>query len=305
MINTKHMTNLYWFCLSVECGGFTAASVKAKTSAPTVSRSVAHLEEQLNEKLLHRDAKNFQLTNTGEEVYKKFANIFAALGEQWTSLSNSQGELTGDIHISCPEPFADFFLQSLAIEFMNMHPKVNIHVHFASDTDSFIDEKIDLAIATMPATASHLVQRRLFESELVLAASPSYLEHYGELKNANELLSHNLLAGNNLPYWSLKEAGEVVKIPVNPKYSINSLRLNIQAAVAGVGICLMPKEALNRLTHLNKLKPVLPDVECPTGTVYIVWTDRKMISSRVVTFRDLIFERMSSDPSKLWDNMFN
>jgi len=283
MINTKHMTNLYWFCLSVECGGFTAASVKAKTSAPTVSRSVAHLEEQLNEKLLHRDAKNFQLTNTGEEVYKKFANIFAALGEQWTSLSNSQGELTGDIHISCPEPFADFFLQSLAIEFMNMHPKVNIHVHFASDTDSFIDEKIDLAIATMPATASHLVQRRLFESELVLAASPS----------------------NNLPYWSLKEAGEVVKIPVNPKYSINSLRLNIQAAVAGVGICLMPKEALNRLTHLNKLKPVLPDVECPTGTVYIVWTDRKMISSRVVTFRDLIFERMSSDPSKLWDNMFN
>lgn len=303
MISTKNMTNLYWFCLSVECGGFAAASIKANTSAPTVSRSVASLEQQLNEKLLHRDSKNFQLTNAGEEIYNKFSGLFSGLDEQWQSLSNAQGELTGDIHILCPEPFADFFLQALALEFMAEHPKVNIHVHFASDAKDFISEQIDLAIVTLPATASHLVQRQLFETELALAASKSYLTQKGAPGSAKELLDHNVLAGNNFPYWLLKEGSEPIKIPIKPKYSINSLRLNIQAAIEGAGICLMPKVVLEHLASQNKLVPVLPEVECPKGTAYLVWTDRKMIASRVVAFRDLVFSRMNHNAETLWRNM--
>ena len=298
------MTNLYWFCLSIECGGFAAASIKAKTSAPTVSRAVAHLEAQLNEKLLHRDAKNFRLTNTGEEVYSKFSGVFAQLDEQWLSLSNSQGELTGDIHISCPEPFADFFLQPLAIEFMKVHPQVNIFVHFASDAANFIDEQMDLAIVTLPATAANLIQKRLFEAELALAASPDYLKQHQAPVSVEELLNHRLLAGNNFPYWALKEGGKSFKLPIKPKYAINSLRLNIQAAIAGAGICLLPKTALERLTEKNKLVPVLPSVECPKGTAYLVWTDRKMIASRVVAFRDAIFAKMNKGAENLWGAMF-
>lgn len=304
MISTKNMTNLYWFCLSVECGGFAAASVKANTSAPTVSRSVANLEKHLNEKLLHRDSKNFQLTNAGEEIYNKFSSLFNGLEQQWQSLSNAQGELTGDIHISCPEPFADFFLQALALEFMAEHPKVNIHVHFASDADTFISEQIDLAIVTVPATASHLVQRQLFETELALAASKTYLMNRGTPEVARDLLKHSVLAGNNFPYWLLKENSETIKIPIKPKYSVNSLRLNIEAAIEGAGICLMPKIVLEHLTLQNKLVSVLPQVECPKGTAYLVWTDRKMIASRVVAFRDLVFNRMDSNAEKLWRNMF-
>nr|WP_319553264.1 LysR family transcriptional regulator [uncultured Vibrio sp.] len=305
MISTKNMTNLYWFCLSVECGGFAAASVKANTSAPTVSRSVSNLEGQLNEKLLHRDSKKFQLTNAGEEIYNKFSSLFHGLDQQWLSLSNAQGVLTGDIHISCPEPFADFFLQKLALEFMTLHPKVNIHVHFASDAEAFISEQIDLAIVTMSATDSHLVQRKLFETELALAASKSYLAQRGKPERARDLLEHNVLTGNNFPYWLLKENLETIKIPIKPKYSINSLRLNIQAAIGGAGICLMPKVALEHLASQDKLEPVLPGVECPKGTVYLVWTDRKMIASRVVAFRDLIFDSMSHNAESLWQDMFS
>jgi hypothetical protein len=66
----------------------------------------------------------------------------------------------------------------------------------------------------------------------------------------------------------------------------------------------MPDVTLNKLTQLNKLTLLLPNVECPTGKAYIVWTDRKMISSRVIAFRDLILERMNGDANKLWGNMF-
>ncbi len=291
-MKAKDMTNLYWFCQSVEYGSFAVTSLHTKVSAPTLSRAVAHLEEQLGEKLLHRHAKQFQLTTAGNEYYQRYAPIFKQLHEQWQQLSNRQPTLTGDIRVSCPETFADSFLQQAAIEFMAIHPEVNIHIDFSSDTESFFDDQIDLSISTNPPKAPHLVQRRLFDMTLTLVASPSYLAKHRSPTCVEDLLQHDLLAGNTIPYWEFKQANKPLRIPLKPKYSIDSLRLIIQATCAGVGICMIPSIIVTPLVENGRLEILLPQVECPTGIAYIVWADRKLLSARVQAFRDMIIERM-------------
>ncbi|MGI1998441.1 LysR family transcriptional regulator [Shewanella frigidimarina] len=293
-MNAKDIANLHWFCQSVQSGGFAAASLQTKVSAPTLSRAVAHLEDKLGEKLIHRNAKQFQLTSAGEEYYQRFSGIFGQLDEQWQLLNNSQPMLTGDIHVSCPEPFADYFLQKLAISFMQQHPGVNVHITFASDTQRFFEDQIDLAVVTTPTQTPHLVQRRLFESPLSLAASPSYISTFGQPDSVEQLQQHHLLAGNTMPYWELKQDNRLLKVPVKPKYSVNSLRLTIQAAKAGVGICLLPSAVLDEFVKKGELAVILPEVHCPSGNAYIVWVDRKLISARVVAFRDSIFKHMEN-----------
>ncbi|MDN3659902.1 LysR family transcriptional regulator [Vibrio agarivorans] len=290
-MKAKDISNLYLFCQSVECGGFAAASLKTYVSAPTLSRAVASLEDKLGEKLVHRNAKHFQLTTAGDEYYQRFASLFMQLNEQWTQLSNSQPVLTGEIRISCPEPFADNFLQKMAIEFMEVHPEVSVSIQFSAGTERFFDEQIDLAIVTSPPHASHLIQRQLFESPLMMAASPAYIEKHGQPKCAEDLVNHPLLSGNNLPYWELKEEGKPIRIPYRPKYSVSSLRLNIDATVEGAGICMMPRAAFDKRAERGELIEVLPEVKCPTGKAFLVWADRKLIATRVVAFRDMIFER--------------
>ncbi|WP_163134098.1 LysR family transcriptional regulator [Agarivorans sp. Alg241-V36] len=290
-MKAKDISNLYLFCQSVECGGFAAASLKTLVSAPTLSRAVASLEEKLGEKLVHRNAKLFQLTTAGDEYYQRFASLFMQLNNEWTQLSNSQPVLTGVIRVSCPEPFADNFLQKMAIEFMELHPEVSVNIQFSAGTERFFDEQIDLAIVTSPPHASHLIQRLLFESPLMMAASPSYLEKYGKPKQAADLVGHQLLSGNNLPYWELKEEGQSIRIPYLPRYSVSSLRLNIDATLAGAGICMMPKAAFEKRAERGDLIEVLPKVECPTGKAFLVWADRKLIATRIVAFRDMIFSR--------------
>lgn len=292
-MKAKDLSSLYWFCQSVEYGGVAAASLNTRVSAPTLSRAVSQLEDKLGEKLVHRNAKQFQLTAAGDEYYQRFAPLFQQLNEQWTQLANLQPTLTGDIRVSCPEPFADSFLQQAAIEFMALHPGVNIHIEFSSDTESFIDDQIDLAVSTNPPKAPHLVQRRLFKMELSLAASPAYLSQRGYPTAIEDLLEHNLLAGNTIPFWEFKQGSKVVRIPVKAKYSIDSLRLIIQAACAGAGICLIPNTILVPFLERGKLKVLLPDVECPTGITYLVWADRKLVSARVTAFREMIINRMS------------
>ncbi|WP_045481904.1 LysR family transcriptional regulator [Vibrio owensii] len=290
-MKAKDISNLYLFCQSVECGGFAAASLKTHVSAPTLSRAVASLEDKLGEKLVHRNAKQFQLTTAGDEYYKRFAALFMQLNDEWTQLSNSQPVLTGEIRVSCPEPFADNFLQKMAIEFMQLHPEVFVTIQFSAGTERFFDEQIDLAIVTTPPHANHLIQRQLFESPLMLAASPSYIEKHGLPERAEELMNHQLLSGNNLPYWELKEDGKAIRIPYQPRYSISSLRLNIDATIEGAGICMMPRAAFEKHAVRKELVEILPDVEYPTGKAFLVWADRKLIATRVVAFRDMIFER--------------
>lgn len=291
-MKAKEMAGLYWFCQSVEFGGFAAASLNTRVSAPTLSRAVSQLEEQIGEKLVHRNAKQFQLTVAGAEYYQRFAPVFREMNVQWEQLSNRQPSLTGDIRVSCPEPFADRFLQPAAIEFMAQHPGVSVHIEFASDTDGFFDDQIDLAITTKPTSAPHLVQRQLFNLKLSLAAAPVYLEQHGRPFVIEDLLEHNLLAGNMVPYWELKQKGKAVRVPLRPKYSVDSLRLVIQAACSGVGICLVPDESLEPLLRLGKLEQVMPDVECPAGVAFIVWTDRRLVSTRVTAFRDMVLQKM-------------
>lgn len=301
-MDAKELGNLYWFCLSVECGGYAPASLLATASAPTLSRAVSQLEEKVGEKLIHRHAKKFQLTNAGEEYYRRFAPIFKQVDEQWLNLSNTQATLTGEIYVSCPEPFADYFLQNLAIEFMTEHPGVKIHISFSSDTENYIDERIDLAIVTTPSNIPTLIQKPLFQTELVLAASPKYLKAQGIPNNIESLLEHNLLAGNTMPFWEFKYQGVTTKLPVMAKYSINSLRLMINAVKAGMGIGLIPKEVLLEFEKDAVLQRVLPDVECKKGKAYIVWSDRQLIASRVVAFREKIIQKMDK-PSDLFKSI--
>ncbi len=290
-MKAKDMANVYWFCQSVEWGGFASASLQARVSAPTLSRAVAQLEDRLGEKLIHRNAKQFRLTAAGEDCYRKFAPIFQSLSNQWEELSSLQAELTGDIRVSCPEPFADSFLQQVACEFMAEHSGVRIHIELNSDTNTFVDDQIDLAITTNPPKAPNLVQKRLFDMELALAASPGYLDTHGNPSAIEDLLDHHLLAGNKVPFWELRNRDQIVRIPIDSRYSVDSLRLIIRAASNDLGICLIPRLMLERLE--GTLIEVLPGVACSTGVVYMLWADRKLVSARVAAFRDLIVERMT------------
>ncbi|SHG79294.1 LysR family transcriptional regulator [Ferrimonas marina] len=291
----KEITNLYWFCQSVAHGSFAAASAAIHVSAPTLSRAVAGLEETLGEKLIHRNAKQFQLTAAGEAYYQRFSPLYRQLDEEWDAVASRQSALTGEIRISCPEPFADRFLQPAAIEFMAQHPGVRVAIEFASDTQAFFNDQIDLAIATHPPKAPDLVQRKLFQPELALAAAPDYLQRVGTPDSVEDLLSHQLLAGNKLEYWDFIENGEPVRLPITPKYAIDSIRLVLQAASQGLGICLVPKATMAPLVEQGLLQPVLPEVQVMSVPIYLVWADRKLVSARVRAFRAMLEQQLGDD----------
>jgi DNA-binding transcriptional LysR family regulator len=298
-LQSKNLVDIYHFCLVIEHGGFTRASMENKVSAATLSRSVSKLEEKLGVKLLHRSPKVLELTSQGELFFRKYYYLVERFREVWDELGADCKGLTGDIYISCPEPFADFYLQDLALRFMKENPDVGIHVVFSSNTQHYLEDHIDLAIVTTPSTIPALVQKKLFTTELSMAASPNYLKEFGCPISHKDLKNHCVLAGNSMPYWELEKNGQSFKIAVNSRYSIDSLRLVTKAAKKNMGICLIPSSSLVQYAAREELKPVLTDYRCAPGVGYLVWNDRKLVPKSVVAFRELILEELSDSEAFL------
>lgn len=267
----------------------------SKISAPSFSRAVASLESALGEKLIHRNAKHFALTTEGQRCYQQFAPRFATLNDQWTDIANLQQELTGLIKISCPEPFANKFLNPIAIEFMRLHPKVKIHIEFAISANHFFTEQLDLAICTTLPDIPQLLQRKLFSMPFVLVASPDYLNSHGRPHSVDELMQHHLLASSSTPNWQFHFEGQTINMPFSPRFLINSPAAIIQAATAGLGICLVPHTIVEHKIARKQLEIVLPSVQAKQGNVYMVWASQQLLAKRVVALKEMILSRLNQD----------
>ena len=294
-MQSRNLSDLYLFCQSVRHGGYAAASKVTQMSASSLSRAVSQLEESLGEKLLHRTAKQFNLTAEGYKCFQNFNPLFESMDDKWIEQTNSQNKLMGDIKISCPEPFADNFLNAIAIEFMEQHPDVNIHISFATQANDFFQKQIDLAVCTSLPDIPQLIQRKLISTPFVLAASPSYLNEKGRPKEVSDLHSHHLLASSDTPFWQFEVQGKTVKLPFKPRFLIDSPRTITKAACAGLGISLVPKATIKNMLEEAELEIVLPKVKTQKGEVFLVWADQHLIARRIREFKDMIINRLNED----------
>ena len=111
---------LHHFCEIVREGSLTKAAQKLNVSAPTLSRHLAQLEEQLGHKLVHRHAKQFKID----------------------------------------------YLHDWSLEFLALHPQVDIQIKFAISDQHFVEDQLDLSLVVVPPTQPSLVQRKLFDTQM-------------------------------------------------------------------------------------------------------------------------------------------
>ena len=74
-----------------------------------------------------------------------------------------------------------------------------------------------------------------------------------------------------------------------------------EAAVAGLGIVMLPTFMIWREMEQGRLVYVLLDYSLPSGNAYAVYPQTRHLSQRVRTFIDFLSERFSGVP--YWDSM--
>lgn len=138
-----------------------------------------------------------------------------------------------------------------------------------------IKEGIDLMVRFGELKdAGGLVARRLARQRWVICAAPSYLERYGTPQQLEDLVHHHCIVGyrRGPPLsWRVQQHSQTVRFAPRVTHQIGDGEVMILAAVAGAGLCQMPRCLFRDDIDAGLLVEVLGAYKPEPVEVHAVW----------------------------------
>lgn len=278
------------FVAVAEAQGFSAAAKQLDASTSHLSRQVARLEERLGVQLLARTTRKVSLTDAGERYYTQCRELIDGLLQADESVSDESIKLTGTLKVSAAGNFAEQFIAPCLMQFAKSHPELSIEMDFNSRMVNFVEEGFDFAVRYGRLKDSGLVARRLVQRHLMAAASPEYLNQFGEPMHPTELKQHKCILTNN-DHWLFEENQQSFEVKVASAWRSNNGNVVLQACEQGMGIAYMPASSFEPSISNGKLKPILRDYWSHGITSWIVYQNRRFLPMRARLAIDYLLQQ--------------
>jgi DNA-binding transcriptional LysR family regulator len=286
------------FVRVVETGSFARAAERMGLSKPVLSRRVARLEEQLGARLLTRTARGAQPTDIGQAYYSRAANILAELEAAEEVVAEAVTQIAGPIRLTAPLSFGVTHLAPALADFAKAHPKVELDVEFEDRTVDLASGGYDLAVRIGNLADSALVARRIAPVRKALVASPDYLERHGSPQKPSDLSDHAILLYAH-EQWRFKVGNRWESIRVSPVLRSNNGDMLLAAAVAGLGLCLLPSFIAAPAIEARTVDVVMRDYPLEEGALHAVMPPGRATTARVRALVDFLVRRFGPEPA--WD----
>ncbi len=187
------------FAETVDAGSMSAAARRLGMSPSAVSQTIRALEQQGGVTLLHRSTRKLALTEAGERYYPHCKRLLEAARAAADSLQQARDAPTGELRLSAPVGFANHIAPALA-PLLDDAPQLRLRLLVDDAMIDLIDARIDLAIRIGRLADSSWIARKLCDFEVILCASPDYLERHGVPAVPQDLAAHQWLAfGRDAP----------------------------------------------------------------------------------------------------------
>jgi DNA-binding transcriptional LysR family regulator len=271
----------------VESGSFSAVSRAMGLSQPTVSKHVAALEKRLGTRLLNRSTRQLNLTDAGQEHYEHCVRILDDLTESETSVGSGITQPKGMLRVSTPMAFGRLQVLPRLWEFLDEYPDLNVDLLMDDHNVDLVKEGIDVVLRMGPMASSSLVAQKIGDFTRVTIASPDYLDKHGEPKVAADLKDHEclvftLLATRN--EWQFNGPKGVDKVRVHGRFTTNSPDAIREAALAGMGIAVVPIWLVDKNLERGDLKIILGGYKPVPIAIHAAYPDRHYVPNKVRYF---------------------
>jgi DNA-binding transcriptional LysR family regulator len=285
------------FVRVVETGAFSRAAERMGMAKSIVSRRVARLEERLGARLLTRSAQGAQPTDVGQAYFERAANILAELDAAEEGVAEAVTQIAGPIRLSAPLSFGIAYLAPSLAEFAAEHPKVELDISFDDRPVDLVAGGYDLAVRIGALRDSALIARRIAPVRKVPVASPAYLERRGRPEHPRDLARHDLLLYGN-ESWRFRVGKTWEHVRGRPRLRADNGEMLRAAAIAGLGICILPSFIAAPGFEAGTLEPLLRDYPMEEGALHAVMPSRAT-TARVRALVDFLAARFGPEPS--WD----
>lgn len=287
------LTRMRAFISVVEAEGFSAAGRKVGRSKALLSKYVRELEDELGALLLNRTTRQFSLTEAGHTYYQRAGELIREIDTLQETVRDASGDVKGRIKISAPRTLADTAYGQSLIDFAALHPDITMDLRLDDRFVDLVEEGFDLAIRISRMEDSSLIAKRLAPFSILPCASPEFVAAHPDLRSPQDLARSPCILDTNarsLSNWSFSSKdGAILHVQVKPRLEVNSPFPARQAAVAGLGVALLPDFVAAPEIEAGRLVRILPDWKAgsPAG-IFAVYPHRRYLPAKVRVLVDYL-----------------
>ncbi len=288
------------FAETVDAHSFTAAADRLGLSKQFVSKRIAALEKRLGARLLERSTRQLRVTDLGLAFHERALRILQEVDSAEQMITNQTATPRGVLRLSAPMTFGTLHLGPLIPTFMQRHPDVSLELDLSDRAVDLIGEGYDMAVRIGTLADSSLIARRITSVQLITCASPDYLREHGIPIAPDQLAAHACLTYGQTRHgeWAFRVGGRLRKISVNGPMRSNNGEMLRDAAIAGLGIIVMPDFIVAAALADGRLVEVLETFRCEGLTMYAVYPQHRESSLLVRAFSDFLVERFGEPAAR-------
>jgi DNA-binding transcriptional LysR family regulator len=261
------------FVRVAEHGSVTLAAASLGVGKSVVSKRIAQLEAAVKSTLFSRQTRRIAPTAAGE-AYLEFARrALAEVAAAEERLRDLRDELSGNLRLTASVSWGQRVLAPCLPAFLLRHPGVSVELLLGDRLMDIAHERIDLALRWTPSPSTEFACEPVAQVRWALVAAPAYLAAAGRPRTPAALAEHPCMGywrDSADSTWTLHAGARRQQVRVASRYHANLPEAVEQAALAGLGIALLPGYVCDEAVAEGRLEQVLPN-----------WTPEPRFGARV------------------------
>ncbi|MBU3021022.1 LysR family transcriptional regulator [Aestuariibacter sp. A3R04] len=227
-------------------GSITGAANMLYVSQPSVSKVLAHAEQQLGFSLFHRNKGKLSPTAEAEMMFPEINKIYQQLNTVKQLAQNIQRGKSGMINIAVT-PALGFDVLPKAMQLFNQaHPEVAINIKTVHNTEalqSLLEHKCDAAILYSSPSLPGVVERKLSSQEMVVMYPKDAFDDTPEFMTLEDLQAQDIIG-----IWESGPLGEMAwrhieqsGLNIETHIQVDTYYIAARMVDAGLGCCLVDR----------------------------------------------------------------
>lgn len=290
------LEDLQTFVSVADSGGITPAARRLGLTKSIVSRRLARLEAQLGAQLLLRTTRGAALTDAGATFRDHAARVVAELDLARDALS-PDGPLRGTLRIAAPLSLGPVQLAPVFAQLAIEHPHLQVDASYSDGLVDIVREGYDAAVRIGHLADSSLIARRIGQVRAHFVASPAYRDRHGVPVTLEQIDAHDALTLRSDP-WPASLRGKALRVHPRSRFRADNGMALVSAALAGVGISLLPDFLVDEHIASGALIPFLEDHAPAPVPIHVVRPPSLWMPRKIAILIEKLIERFADCPSR-------
>jgi DNA-binding transcriptional LysR family regulator len=243
------------FLAVARSGSLSEAARILKTSAATVGRRIAALEDRLGARLFDRAQTGYTLTESGEAIRAKAEDIEEAVLSVERETLGRDLRATGKVRLATAEDIGAFVIAPRLDEFRKSYPGIVLELVSSWDVVSLTRREADIAIRTVRPTHGDFVVRQAGVWNCAIYVSKVYAAKRKLTPGLNDFRGIDVITWTEESSFRGGDWFDNNARGASIVFAANSRYIQYAACKAGLGAAILPCLAADHDADLVRLLP--------------------------------------------------